>query len=87
MTDETAAATSNVVSLTDFRGIDAPSPRKTFDELPAAAQRALQEAQARREEAQQADAAADATKEIGGRGGKDPARYGDWEIKGRAIDF
>jgi len=26
-------------------------------------------------------------KEIGGRGGKDPARYGDWEIKGRAIDF
>ena len=83
MTDETAAATSNVVSLTDFRGIDAPSPRKTFEELPAAAQRALQEAQARREAAQQADA----TKEIGGRGGKDPARYGDWEIKGRAIDF
>jgi hypothetical protein len=25
--------------------------------------------------------------EIGGRGGADPARFGDWEIKGRAIDF
>ncbi|WP_455481919.1 DUF1674 domain-containing protein [Bartonella sp. B35(2025)] len=25
--------------------------------------------------------------ENGGRGGKDPSRYGDWEIKGRAIDF
>jgi hypothetical protein len=26
-------------------------------------------------------------REIGGRGGKDPARFGDWEIKGRTIDF
>jgi Uncharacterized conserved small protein len=25
--------------------------------------------------------------EIGGRGGADPARFGDWEINGRAIDF
>ncbi|RCL02134.1 MAG: hypothetical protein JSC189_000759 [Candidatus Tokpelaia sp. JSC189] len=25
--------------------------------------------------------------EIGGRGGKEPTRYGDWEIKGRSIDF
>jgi len=24
---------------------------------------------------------------VGGRGGLDPARFGDWEIKGRAIDF
>lgn len=26
-------------------------------------------------------------KEIGGRGGLDPCRYGDWEKGGRAIDF
>jgi hypothetical protein len=30
---------------------------------------------------------AEAEKEIGGRGGADPARFGDWEINGRAIDF
>lgn len=26
-------------------------------------------------------------KEIGGRSGLDPVRYGDWEKKGRCIDF
>ncbi|MBT8090874.1 MAG: DUF1674 domain-containing protein [Gammaproteobacteria bacterium] len=26
-------------------------------------------------------------KEIGGRGGLDPTRYGDWEKSGRCIDF
>jgi hypothetical protein len=25
--------------------------------------------------------------EIGGRKGPDPTRYGDWEYKGRCIDF
>lgn len=28
-----------------------------------------------------------APKEIGGRGGLDPTRYGDWEKNGRCIDF
>ena len=28
-----------------------------------------------------------APKEIGGRKGPDPTRYGDWEQKGRCIDF
>ncbi len=28
-----------------------------------------------------------APKEIGGRGGLDPVRYGDWEKNGRCIDF
>ncbi len=27
------------------------------------------------------------TGEIGGRAGPDPVRYGDWEKKGRCIDF
>ncbi len=49
------------------------------------AQRALAEAEARRLKAQaEAD---NLPKEQGGRGGPDPARYGDWEINGRAIDF
>lgn len=52
-------------------------------DLPAAAKRALAEAEARRK----AEKPTDSPKEIGGRGGADPARFGDWEIKGRAIDF
>ncbi|MEM7320492.1 MAG: DUF1674 domain-containing protein [Pseudomonadota bacterium] len=54
-------------------------------DLPAAAQRALAEAEERR-----AKAKAEATplpKELGGRDGPDPVRYGDWEKKGLAIDF
>ena len=50
-----------------------------------AARRALVEAEARR---RQIDA--DMAKrpiEKGGRGGLDPARYGDWEIKGLTSDF
>ena len=27
------------------------------------------------------------SREIGGRGGLDPTRYGDWEKNGRCIDF
>jgi hypothetical protein len=52
-------------------------------ELPDAARRALAEAEARRK----ADAAPAAAEERGGRGGLDPARYGDWEVKGLASDF
>jgi hypothetical protein len=54
-------------------------------ELPPAAQRALAEATARREKAEREQA--DAPKEIAGRGGLDPARYGDWEINGLISDF
>ena len=32
-------------------------------------------------------ASTDRPKEIGGRGGLDPTRYGDWEKSGRCIDF
>jgi hypothetical protein len=28
-----------------------------------------------------------AVPEIGGRDGLDPTRYGDWELRGRCIDF
>jgi hypothetical protein len=30
---------------------------------------------------------AEREREIGGRGGLDPTRYGDWEKAGRCIDF
>jgi len=26
-------------------------------------------------------------KEVGGRGGLEPTRYGDWEVKGICVDF
>ncbi len=47
-----------------------------------AAKRALAEAGARREAEK-----AERPREIGGRGGPDPARYGDWEVKGVATNF
>jgi len=34
-----------------------------------------------------ASAVDDRPKEVGGRGGLDPTRYGDWEKNGRCIDF
>ena len=54
-------------------------------ELPEAAIRALDEAEERRI-AREAELEA-RPKEMGGRDGPDPARYGDWEKKGIAIDF
>ena len=53
--------------------------------LTGAAKRALAEAEVRR--AAMDAAAAALPKEINGRGGLDPARFGDWEVKGVAIDF
>lgn len=58
---------------------------ETRKDLPPAAQRALAEAAERRAKAE-AEAQAQ-PKEYGGRDGPDPARYGDWEKKGLAIDF
>ena len=51
--------------------------------ISAAARRALAEAEARRAAAPQPSPSA----EIGGRGGLEPTRYGDWEKKGLASDF
>lgn len=53
--------------------------------LPAAALRALAEAEARRIEADAKVAAM--PKELGGRDGPEAVRYGDWEKKGIAVDF
>ncbi|HEX4769014.1 MAG TPA: DUF1674 domain-containing protein [Lichenihabitans sp.] len=50
----------------------------------AAAERALEEAAARH---RLAEATERSPPEIDGRGGSDPVRYGDWEVKGLAVDF
>lgn len=53
--------------------------------LPPAARRALAEAAERRKQEEARRQAR--PREIGGRGGEDPVRYGDWEVKGLATDF
>jgi hypothetical protein len=51
--------------------------------LPEAAKRALAEAEARRKAA----VAPVRPREINGPKGPEPARFGDWEVKGIASDF
>ncbi|KQZ91462.1 hypothetical protein ASD64_19660 [Mesorhizobium sp. Root157] len=53
--------------------------------LTPAAQRALAEAEARRKDYLAAEA--ERPKELSGRGGLEPGRYGDWEVKGLTADF
>ncbi|GAK71485.1 hypothetical protein RRU01S_17_00850 [Agrobacterium rubi TR3 = NBRC 13261] len=55
----------------------------TVRKLSPAAQRALKEAEERRRQAK----AMELPPEIGGREGPEAVRFGDYEIKGRAIDF
>ena len=52
-------------------------------ELPPEALRALAEAEKRRFEKKEVNL----PKELGGRDGVEPIRFGDWEKKGIAIDF
>ena len=51
--------------------------------LSPAAMRALAEAEERRRQQEKTAL----PPEVGGRGGAEPSRFGDWEIDGRAIDF
>ncbi|MEO9526624.1 DUF1674 domain-containing protein [Roseibium sp.] len=61
------------------------APAKRFEDLPPAAQRALREAEARRSEIDAREKAL--PEEKNGRGGLEPTRYEDWEIKGLTVDF
>jgi len=61
----------------DLPDLNLPDP-----DLPAAALRALAEAEERRKVTK-----LPGPREMGGRGGLEPVRYGDWEKKGLAIDF
>jgi hypothetical protein len=71
--------------VADLRGAEAPSADASKQKLTPAAQRALAEAAARRAQADRKPE--DRPKELNGRTGLDPARYGDWEVKGIASDF
>jgi hypothetical protein len=62
-----------------------PEPSGRPRPLTPAAQRALAEAAARRAERERK--VADQPKEVCGRDGPDPTRYGDWEINGLTSDF
>lgn len=62
---------------------DAPPNAPPGKVLSPAAQRALEEAEARRLAAGQAERAP----EQGGPRGLEPTRFGDWERKGIAVDF
>ena len=64
---------------------NAKPDQKIENEIPAAAQRALKEAEQRREQADRE--AKDLPVEIRGRKGPEPVRYGDWEKNGIISDF
>ena len=63
---------------------DGAAPGKS---LAPAARRALEEAAARRVAIDERAAAIARQKEHQGRGGLEPVRYEDWEVKGLAADF
>ena len=65
----------------------APTKEKPAAKRPLTpeAERAVAEAAARRAERDRKPV--DRPKEISGRDGPDPTRYGDWEINGLASDF
>jgi hypothetical protein len=66
------------------RPIEGAAPGKP---LSPAAQRALEEAAKRRLEIDARAVEIARQKELQGRGGLEPVRYEDWEVKGLASDF
>jgi hypothetical protein len=66
---------------------DEPEKDSSERVLTPEARRALAEAEERRRLADAHRAANPPPKEVGGRDGPDPTRYGDWEKGGIASDF
>ncbi|MGE5145119.1 MAG: DUF1674 domain-containing protein [Candidatus Eiseniibacteriota bacterium] len=62
-----------------------PSNPKATDPKPAAPPSTAAPVPPAKDKAESKDK--DRPREIGGPAGPDPTRYGDWEIKGRCIDF
>jgi hypothetical protein len=98
MTQSTHKAASTDAPLTKVSPAGASAcagtvpPDDSIDEMVAkrrreAALRANSEAAARRAEADARQRLVQAPIETAGRGGPDPVRYGDWEVKGIATDF
>ncbi len=72
-----------MVKKPDGKGAKATS--RPNPKLNPAAARALEEAEARRTAREREKA--ESEKEVGGCGGLDPVRYGDWEKDGTTSDF
>jgi hypothetical protein len=70
--------------MTDVQKNEAAAPAR---ELSPAARRALEEAAQRRAAIDARAAELAKAKEHRGRGGLEPVRYEDWEVKGLASDF
>ena len=68
-------------------GLDQPAALAAEQRLSPHARRALQEAEERRRQTDLQKAVDPGAKEVGGRKGPDPTRYGDWEKGGIASDF
>ena len=66
---------------------DRPEAAAPGKALSPAARRALAEAAERRRAAEAGSAGHAPPKEHSGRGGLEPTRYDDWEVKGLASDF
>ena len=71
--------------MSDTRPVNADKAPGIAKRLTPAAERALKEAEERRKAYREREAAM--PKEVGGRGGNEPGRYGDWEVKGLTSDF
>lgn len=84
---EDARAEDRCVSQADTAAVLVHPPAGEAEPKPLspAAERALAEAAARRAEIDRKTA--ERPTELNGRGGLEPVRYGDWEIKGLASDF
>jgi len=63
------------------------SPKLSKAEIEARIKAAGERAKAEAEERRRNEPQNEQAKEIGGRKGPDPTRYGDWENKGIASDF
>jgi hypothetical protein len=77
-------STNDNTDPTPVPAVDGAAPGKA---LSPAAQRALEEAAQRRIAIDARAAEIAKEKEHQGRGGLEPVRYDDWEVKGLASDF
>ena len=77
-------STNSTPDMSPDRPVEGAAPGKP---LSPAAQRALKEAARRRLDIDARAAELAKQKELQGRGGLEPVRYEDWEVKGLASDF
>ena len=58
-----------------------------MDEKPTATEEAEEDAPESAPESAKEKPAAKPPREVGGRAGPEPTRYGDWEVNGICVDF